>query len=113
MKAIVIKEFGAAEQLQTEEVAIPAPGEGQVLIKVKAIGINPVDTKVRAGSNRIAKNLTLPVVIGWDVSGEVVECGDKVHDFKKGDVVFGCIGFPGAGGGYAAYAVADEEALAL
>ena len=97
--------------MQLEEVPQPVPGRKEVLIRVKAIGINPVDAKVRAGTNRIAKNLALPAIIGWDVSGVVVACGSGVQKWKEGDAVFGCIGFPGAGGGYATHALAAEGSL--
>ncbi len=113
MKAIVLHRFGEADQLKMEEVQTPVAGDSQVLLKVKAIGINPVDAKVRAGTNRMAKGLQLPAVIGWDVSGEIVHCGKAVKLFKEGDAVFGVIGFPGAGGAYAAYALAEEASLAL
>lgn len=111
MKAIVLRQFGDPDQLQLEDIQKPVPGNNQVLLKVKAIGINPVDTKVRAGTNRIAKNLQLPGVIGWDASGVIAACGKNSTTFKEGDEVFGCIGFPGAGGAYAEYAVADESEI--
>ncbi|HET7360371.1 MAG TPA: NADP-dependent oxidoreductase [Salinimicrobium sp.] len=113
MKAIVLHQFGDVGQFKLEEVKKPTSREDQVLINIKAIGINPVDTKVRAGTNRIAKNMELPAVIGWDVSGVISECGKEVRGLKEGDAVFGCIGFPGAGGAYAEYAVAEENSLAL
>ncbi len=113
MKAIVLHRFGEAAQLKMEEVKTPVAGKQQVLLKVRAIGINPVDTKVRAGTNRLAKGLPLPAVIGWDVSGEIVHRGEEVELFREGDAVFGVIGFPGAGGAYAEYALAAPESLAL
>ncbi len=109
MKALVLNEFGDAQQFKLQEIKQPIPGNDQVLLKIRAIGINPVDTKVRNGSNRIAKNMKLPAVIGWDVSGVIVACGEGASTFQKGDEVFGCIGFPGAGGGYAEYALANTE----
>lgn len=111
MRAILLHRFGGPEVLKVQDVKKPEPTADQVLIRIKAIGINPVDTKVRAGTNRISKMIRLPTVIGWDVSGVIESCGAKVTDFQEGDEVFGCIGFPGAGGGYAAYAVASPGLL--
>src|SRR5699024_5277803 len=112
MKAIVLHQFGDPAELQIEERQKPVPTENEVLIKTKAIGINPVDTKVRNGSNRITKDMRLPTVIGWDISGKIAACGKGVNSFKEGDAVFGCIGFPGPGGAYAEYALAKADELA-
>src|SRR5699024_5987054 len=62
-------------------------------------------------SNWIAKNMHMSAVIVWDVSGVITHCGEEVTAFAAGDEVFGCIGFPGAGGAYAEYAVADTKAI--
>lgn len=113
MKAIVLGRFGRPDVLTLKEVDKPKPSSDEVLIKVKAIGINPVDTKVRAGINRISKMIELPAIIGWDVSGIVESCGPDATGFQPGDEVFGCIGFPGSGGGYAEYAVTDPNLLAM
>lgn len=112
MKAVIISRFGPPEELHITDVEMPVPAANQVLIKIKSIGINPVDTKVRAGTSGMAKKLTLPVILGWDASGTVTACGDEVTGFKPGDEVFGCIGFPGLGKAYAEYAVADANLLA-
>jgi len=112
MKAAIISEFGEADVLQLTEVDKPEINENQVLIKVKATGINPVDTKVRAGTSGVSKQIKLPVILGWDVSGVIENAGKNVSGFKAGDEVFGCIGFPGLGKTYAEYTVADPELLA-
>lgn len=112
MKATILNQFGAAQQLTITTVDKPIPDNNQVLISVKAIGINPVDTKVRAGTNAIAKKILLPAILGWDVSGIIETCGNDVVDFKPGDAVFGCIGFPGLGKTYAEFTVADPKLLA-
>lgn len=112
MKAVIINRFGPASVLQLTEIDKPTPGEGQVLLKIKAIGINPVDTKVRAGTSGISNQLQLPAILGWDASGVVETCGQNVTRFKPGDEVFGCIGFPGMGKAYAEYALADADILA-
>ena len=113
MKAAIINEFGDADVLQITEVEKPEINEEQVLIKVKAIGINPVDTKVRAGTSGISKQITLPVILGWDVSGTIVNVGKNVTEFKTADHVFGCVGFPRLGNAYAEFTLADPKLLAI
>jgi NADPH:quinone reductase-like Zn-dependent oxidoreductase len=112
MKAAIINEFGDAELLQITEVDKPEINDNEVLIKVKATGINPVDTKVRAGTSGVSKQIKLPAILGWDVSGVIENVGKNVSGFKSGDEVFGCIGFPGLGKTYAEYTVANPELLA-
>jgi NADPH:quinone reductase-like Zn-dependent oxidoreductase len=111
MKAVVINEFGPPEVLQNVTMEKPVPGDEEVLIKIKFAGINPVDTKVRAGSSGMSKHLELPAILGWDVSGIIENVGRNVSQFKNGDEVFGCIGFPGLGKTYAEFAVADPQLL--
>src|SRR5690242_3234642 len=112
MKAVIINEFGPPEVLKNITMEKPVPGDEEVLIKIKFAGINPVDTKVRAGTNARAKTLQLPAILGWDVSGIIESVGKNVTEFKNGDEVFGCIGFPGLGKTYAEFAVADPKLLA-
>ncbi len=112
MKAAIINQFGEAEELQITNVSMPANSDDQVLIKVIAAGINPVDTKVRAGTSGMSKQIKLPAILGWDVSGIIEKAGKNFVDFKPGDQVFGCIGFPGLGKAYAEFTVADPKLLA-
>ena len=103
MKVIRIPEFGGPEVLRMESVAVPKPGIGEVLVKVGAAGVNPVDYKIRNGKYPAVKQDKLPYVLGRDVAGTVVECGPSAARFAKGDAVFAV---PGIGrGGYAEYAV--------
>ncbi|XP_073500007.1 quinone oxidoreductase [Phyllobates terribilis] len=107
MRAIRVSEFGKPEVLKLlTDVPVPLPGEKQVLIRVHACGINPVETYMRAGT--YARKPNLPYTPGSDVSGVVEDVGRNVTTFKKGDRVFttGTIT-----GGYAEYAVAFEEAV--
>lgn len=106
MKAIVIKEFGSANQLEIVEVVKPLITDDQVLIKVKATGINPVDTKIRAGSHISSKTLQLPAILGKDFSGIVEEVGKNVQNFQIGDSVFGL-----AGQTYAEYVAVSPEVI--
>ena len=111
MKAVIINQFGPPEVLKNVTMERPIPKDDEVLIRIKFAGINPVDTKVRAGTNARAKTLKLPAILGWDVSGAIESVGKNVSQFKKDDEVFGCIGFPGLGKTYAEFAVADPKLL--
>ncbi|MGN6804137.1 MAG: NADP-dependent oxidoreductase [Ginsengibacter sp.] len=111
MKVAIINKFGPPEVLQITDLEKPEPNEDEVLIKIKFAGINPVDTKVRAGTSGMSKKLQLPAILGWDVSGTIESVGKNVSDFKTGDEVFGCIGFPGLGKTYAQFAVADPKLI--
>jgi NADPH:quinone reductase-like Zn-dependent oxidoreductase len=112
MKAIVLKDFGGVDQLQQADVPAPGIKEGEVLIQVKAISINPVDVKTRIGKG-LASRLkeASPMILGWDISGIVKESDSP--DFEPGDEVFGMINFPGLGKAYAEYVVAPADQLAL
>lgn len=111
MKAALINEFGSPDVLKITDVQKPVPRDDEVLIKVKFTGINPVDTKVRAGSSGMSKHLAFPAILGWDVSGIIEVVGKNVSSFQTGDEVFGCIGFPGLGKTYAEFTVADPKLL--
>ncbi|HXR84997.1 MAG TPA: NADP-dependent oxidoreductase [Hanamia sp.] len=113
MKAAIINKFGPPEVLRITEVEKPEPNEDQVLLQIKSVGINPVDTKVRAGTSGFSKQISLPAIIGWDISGIIQKTGKNVSGFKIGDEVFGCVGFPGLGNAYAEYTVADPNILAV
>ncbi|XP_013410163.1 zeta-crystallin-like isoform X1 [Lingula anatina] len=105
MRAIRVNEFGGPEVLVlAKDVPIPKPGKCQVLIKVAAAGINPVDTYIRTGTHTVKP--PLPYTPGMDVSGIVEELGEEVTKFKKGDHVYTV---RTASGGYAEYAVADDR----
>ena len=83
---MLIRRFGGPEELKLEEVEIPAPGHGEILVRVAASGTNPVDAKLRA--NGAWAGLEPPVVLGYDVSGTVEEIGPGVSDFAPGDEVY-------------------------
>lgn len=114
MKAVVLKDFGGVENLVIEEVAKPEAFSDEVLIKVKAIGIDQIDVKTRQGGG-MAERLKQerPMILGWDVAGEIVHLGNDESEFKIGDAVFGTINFPGIGNSYAEYVVSPESQLAL
>lgn len=86
MKAIVVREWGPPEVMKLEEVPLPAPGPGQVLVRVKAAGVNPVETYVRAGT--YVRKPNLPYTPGSDLAGVVEAVGARVASVKTGDRVY-------------------------
>lgn len=114
MKAIVLQDFGGTENLIFKDIPTPSIKDDEVLIQSKALSINPVDIKTRSGKGMAGRYKDLlPVVLGWDVSGIVVETGKNVTRFKKGDEVFGMVNFPGLGNAYAEFVAAPASHLAL
>jgi NADPH:quinone reductase-like Zn-dependent oxidoreductase len=89
MKAIRFHEFGGPEVLKSEDVPVPVPGHGELLIKVYASSVNPVDWKIREGKRNEKFPVNLPLIPGWDVSGVVEKTGEGVYNFKQGDEVYG------------------------
>lgn len=88
MKAAFINKYGKEEKLQVGTVAMPAAKDNEVLIKIKAASVNPIDFKIKAGLLKFVRSYKFPLVLGHDLSGEIVEVGSKVTKFKKGDLVF-------------------------
>ena len=113
MKAIILKEAGGPENLVVTDLPVPEPKKDEVLVKVKAISVNPVDIKTRKGLSLYneLKN-DAPVILGWDIAGEVVQTGEDVTSLEEGDEVFGMINFPGHGKAYAEYVTAPANHLA-
>ena len=89
MRAVYYERHGAAEVLQVGTLPVPVPAEDQVLVKVAAAAINPIDRRLRAGELQEYISRTFPVIPGWDVSGCIVEVGNKVRNWKVGDDVIG------------------------
>jgi len=115
MKAIVLINAGAASNLQLEDVPKPVPAAGEVLVKVKASSVNPVDIKTRNGKSlyQKLKETNDKIILGWDISGVVESVGEGVTKFRQGDEVFGMINFPGHGKAYAEYVNAPVSQLAI
>lgn len=111
MKAILLNEAGGVENFIFQDIAKPELKKGEILVKVKAIGINPADAKVR-GSNEL---MTLflgkkrPAILGWDVSGEITEKAEETDGFEIGDGVFGLLL---SGRGYAEYVAVQANIMA-
>lgn len=112
MKAVRFSSYGSPEVLIPEEVPKVDPGEGEVLVRVRAAGINPLDWKVRAGHVKDWLPYRLPLIPGWDVSGVVEALGSGVTGFKIGDEVYGMLDFS-RNGAYAEYVTAEPGNLAL
>ncbi|MFJ4187152.1 NADP-dependent oxidoreductase [Kitasatospora sp. NPDC089509] len=107
-KAIAFPQYGDADVLRPVEIELPAPGPGQVRVAVRAVGVNPLDHKVRSGALDGFFPVTFPAVPGYEVSGVVEEVGPEVTGFAPGDEVFGAL----MGGGYAEHALLDVDRLA-
>jgi NADPH:quinone reductase-like Zn-dependent oxidoreductase len=87
MKAVVLHEYGGPDKLIYEDVPDPAAGEGEVLVRVAASSVNPIDFKLRSGAMKSFWPLELPTILGRDISGIVRSLGDRVNGFKPGDKV--------------------------
>ncbi|KAL8532654.1 hypothetical protein ACS0TY_009021 [Phlomoides rotata] len=117
MKAWRYSEYGGAEVVKLEsDVPVPEPTDDQVLIKVVAAALNPIDYKRRQGILK-GNDAPLPITLGYDVAGVVVKVGSEVKKFKEGDEVYGDIAYkafdePKQVGTLAEYTIADERVLA-
>ncbi|HTJ65969.1 MAG TPA: zinc-dependent alcohol dehydrogenase family protein [Actinospica sp.] len=110
MRAMVLREFGGA--LVPEEWEMPRAGAGEVLVRVEASGVNPLDAKIRAGRAAHARSV-LPAVLGLDLAGVVEQVGAGVSAFAPGDEVFGLTGGVGdLQGSLAEFAAVDARLLA-
>lgn len=112
MKAIRIHEFGDLEKvLKLEDVEIPVPKADEVLIRVFASAVNPVDQKIITGKSQEKFPSTFPLTIGWDVSGIIEQAGNQVRNFSIGDEVYGRP-FPTTNGAFAEYLVIKADQIA-
>jgi len=107
MKAIVIHEYGGPEILKYEDVPRPEPEDDQLLVRVVAAGVNPVDGMIRSGLFAKNGSRAFPIILGGDVAGVVEKTGSKVTKFKAGDPVFAYVSLDNSGG-YAQYALVKE-----
>lgn len=110
-RAVIIENYGHADQLKEGKVALPELGEHQVLVKVKASSVNPIDWKLREGYLAQMMPWEFPIILGWDVAGEIVEVGSAVKDWQVGQEIFArpeTTRF----GTYADYTIVDDHLLA-
>src|SRR5438874_432408 len=114
MKTIQISQYGGPEILQiNKNTQKPALKKGQVLVENYAASINPFDYKIRSGAYRKMIPLSLPVTMGGDFAGTVMEIGEGVNDFKIGDQVYGqAIVLNGGSGAFAEYVASNTENMA-
>ena len=111
MQAIQLQEFGGPEVLQIREIPRPDPGVGELLVRVRAAAVNPVDTGIRSGGASGLSGAMLPYVPGFDVSGVVTAIGPGVTEFDVGDEVFAMLSLR-RGGAYAEYTIVKEDEAA-
>jgi NADPH:quinone reductase-like Zn-dependent oxidoreductase len=108
MKAVQLMGYGDIDQLKYQDVAMPEPGPGEVLIKVAATSVNPVDWKIRSGAVKEIMPVSFPVIPGRDVAGTVVETGANVRNLKTDQKVIGM-----AYRTYAQYVTAPADTLTV
>ncbi len=111
MKAIQIHQFGSTEQLNLTELPGPELQPGQVLVRNRAAGVNPIDWKTCAGGGAAPFIGDLPFIPGWEFAGTVEAVADDVTEFKAGDEVFGFINFPHRAGCFAEYVAAPASQI--
>jgi NADPH:quinone reductase-like Zn-dependent oxidoreductase len=107
MKAVRIHEYGHSDRIQVEDISVPSPSTDEVLVRISAAGINPVDWKIREGFMAKAAPRELPFTLGQDFAGEVVAVGATVTGIEGSESVYGF-----ANGTYAEYAVASPDMIA-
>lgn len=112
MKAIVATQSGGPEVLKYQDVPKPEPKDGEILVRVIAAGVNPVDSYVRQGRFGKRASDSGPLIIGYDIAGAVEKTGANATKFKPGDAVY-CYLSIMRGGGYAEYAIAKVDETAL
>jgi NADPH:quinone reductase-like Zn-dependent oxidoreductase len=107
MKAVLLYAYGDPEQLRYEETEMPKYGDNEVLVRVRATSINPIDLKMRSGAAKARMPVEFPAILGRDLAGEVTEAGRNVRGFPKRMRVMAL-----ANGTYAEYTVAKADVLA-
>ena len=112
MKAVFINQYGSAELLQYADVEKPQIKSDQMLVKVHASSVNPIDWKIRSGIIQLLTGYNFPLILGFDVAGVVEEVGNSVTSFQVGDSIYAFLdSLPG--GAYAEYAAVSERAACL
>lgn len=113
MKAVVLNEYGGPEVLKYQDVPRPEPKEDEILVRVIAAGVNPVDAIVRSGRFGSSGLEKQPMIIGYDIAGVVEKTGANIKKFKAGDAVYSYLSISRGGGGYAEFAIAKDSETAL
>ncbi len=112
MKAVIINRYGSPDVLQYADVDKPQIKPDQMLVKVYASSVNPIDWKIRKGMLKILTGNRFPIGLGFDVAGEVVEVGSRVTRFQVGDAIYARLDQL-TGGAYAEYVAVSEKVAAL
>jgi len=107
---MVIHEYGSADVLRYEEVEAPKIKPSELLVKVHAAAVNPVDWKIRKGMLKIITGNKFPMILGFDLAGVVLEVGSQVSNFRVGDEIYGSLSVPG--GAYAQLAAVPQNVAA-
>ncbi len=109
MKALVATDYGSFDNLKFAEIEKPVPGEGEILVKTRAVSVNPVDWKIVTGQRQGSFPAVFPYVVGWDLSGIVEDRGHAARRFNVGDKVYGYIRRPQLKDGtYSEYVLVPE-----
>lgn len=111
MHVIRIHKFGGPEVLKDEVLPVPRPGDDEILVRVKAASVNPVDYKTREGRFARQSDEALPIILGRDLSGEIEAAGSKVRDVSRGQSIFALLGYDR--GAYAQHVVLKPGEWAL
>ncbi|MBU3683718.1 MAG: NADP-dependent oxidoreductase, partial [Phycisphaerales bacterium] len=111
MKAVRMHDYGDASKLVFEDAPKASPAGGELLVRVRAAGVNPVDWKIRSGMFRGGIDFAMPATLGFDIAGEVEAVGEGVTTFRTGDPVFAYVAL-NRGGGYAQFAIAKASEAA-
>jgi 2-desacetyl-2-hydroxyethyl bacteriochlorophyllide A dehydrogenase len=112
MQAVFINQYGSTQVLEYGNIETPSPKPDQLLVKVYASSVNPVDWKIRSGQLQFLTGYNFPLVLGFDIAGEVVEVGESVTRFQPGDKIYAYLdSLPG--GAYAEYAVVSARVACL
>src|SRR5213593_1578836 len=109
MKALILKRYGGADQIEFADIPRPAIKPDEILVQVHAAGLNPIDYMIPKGTFKPMLKFQLPATLGSDLAGIVLEVGNRVTRFKPGDTVFACI-FDLGTGALAEFAVAPKPA---
>lgn len=112
MKALVLARYGGPNAMELREVPAPRPGPGEVLVRVHAAGLNPVDFKIREGKLKAVQRYPLPAIMGNELAGVVEACGEGVSRFAPGERVFARVPKDSMGA-FAEYAVLPETVVAV
>ncbi|GAA3033854.1 NADP-dependent oxidoreductase [Microbacterium dextranolyticum] len=112
MRAVVFDAPGDADVLRVDSVPTPSPVLSEILVRVVAAGVNPIDAKTRSGAGVSGAIAAYPSTLGFDFSGVVVSSPYEAHPFPVGTEVFGMASFPRSGGAYAEYTVAPTLSIA-